>query len=88
MQQPYSYQESQQPERSARQEFHRSNIAMGVAHVVKMAGTLSPLLILEFVKDPTRAHRWIRIAAVATAGLTEMCWATRARRSNPEERRR
>lgn len=87
MQRQYQPPESQQPERS-RQEFHHSNVAMGVAHVVKMAGTLSPLLILEFVKDPTRAHRWIRIAAVATAGLTEMCWATRARRSNPEERHR
>jgi hypothetical protein len=88
MQPQYRNQDSQQPARSERQQYHHSNVAMGVAHVVKMAGALSPLLILEFVKDPTRAHRWIRIAAVATAGLTEMCWATRVRRSNPEERHR
>lgn len=43
-----------------RQEYHHSNVMMGVSHFLKLAGSLSPLLILEFVKEPTRPHRWIR----------------------------
>jgi hypothetical protein len=42
-----------------------------VTHIVKMAGILSPLLILELVKEPAKASRWIRIASVATVGVTE-----------------
>jgi hypothetical protein len=56
--------------------------------VVKMAGILSPLLILELVKEPVKASRWIRIASVATAGITETLWQTKARRSSPDERHR
>jgi hypothetical protein len=47
-----------------RQEYHNSSVAIGVvSHALKLAGSLSPLLILEFVKEPTKAHRWIRIAS-------------------------
>jgi hypothetical protein len=85
MQQPYQHHEATSPA-PYRQEFHNSSCAMGVVtHIVKMAGILSPLLILELVKDPAKASRWIRIASVATAGVTETLWATRARRSAPAE---
>ena len=64
------------------QEFHHSNVAVGVSHALKLAGSLSPLLILEFVKEPTRAHRWIRIASIATTGLNETLWAMRVQSRN------
>jgi hypothetical protein len=78
------YRDGQRP----RQEYHHSNVMMGVSHFLKLAGSLSPLLILEFVKEPTRAHRWIRIASIATAGLNETLWACRVGKSGPEERHR
>lgn len=78
------YRDAQRP----RQEYHRSNVAIGVSHALKMAGALSPLIILEFVKEPTRAHRFIRIASIATAGLNETLWACRVGRSREQEHRR
>jgi hypothetical protein len=60
------------PAHYERQDFHHPSCAMGVVtHIVKMAGILSPLLILELVKEPAKASRWIRIASVATVGVTE-----------------
>jgi hypothetical protein len=88
MQQQYQPHEATNPARSERQEYHHSNVMMGVSHFLKLAGSLSPLLILEFVKEPTRAHRWIRIASIATTGLNETLWSCRVGRSNPEERHR
>jgi hypothetical protein len=61
---------------------------MGATHLSKMAGSLSPLLILEFVKEPTKAHRWIRIASIAPAGLNETLWSMRVSKSRGEEQRR
>jgi len=82
-------QENQQPEQPERQEFRNSHVALGVAtHLIRTAGALSPFLILEFVKEPTRAHRWIKIASIATAGLNETLWATRVHRSSQENRHR
>jgi len=45
-----------------------------VGHWVRLAGILSPLIIGEFIKDPTKKWRAIRIATVATALLTEGMW--------------
>ena len=73
---------------SERQEYHPSNVMMGVSHFLKLAGSLSPLLILKFVTEPTRAHRWIRIAAITTTGLNETLWACRVGKSREEERHR
>jgi hypothetical protein len=70
-----------------RQGFHNSTVAVG-AHILKLAGALSPLLILEFVKEPTKATRWIRIASITTAGLNETLWAMRVQRRNEEQRYR
>jgi hypothetical protein len=76
------YRDAQRP----RQEYHHSNVMVGVSHFLKLAGALSPLLILEFVKEPAKANRWIRIASITTAGLGETLWACRVGRSSPEER--
>ena len=88
MQQQYQRQESPQPARSDRQEFHHSNVTVGISHMLKLAGALSPLVILEFVKEPTKAHRWIRISSIVAAGLNETLWAMRVNRSREEQRRR
>jgi hypothetical protein len=88
MQAQSQHPENQQPEHSERQPYHRSTVMMGVSHFLKLAGALSPLLILEFVKEPTRAHRWIRIASITTAGLNETLWSCRVGRSREEEQRR
>jgi hypothetical protein len=71
-----------------RQEFHNPRIALGASHVLKLAGALSPLLILEFVKEPTKAHRWIRIASITAAGINETLWAMRVQRRSEEQRHR
>ena len=71
-----------------RQEFRHSNVGLGVSHLLKLAGALSPLLILEFVKEPTKAHRWIRIASIGAAGLNETLWAMRVQRRSEEHRHR
>ena len=85
----HAYQtQDQTRDRPERQEFHHSNVAIGVSHALKLVGSLSPLLILEFVKEPTKAHRWIRIAAVTTTGLNETLWACRVNRSRDQERHR
>ncbi len=88
MQQQSQHHEAMNPAHYERQEYHHSNVMMGVSHFLKLAGSLSPLLILEFVKEPTRAHRWIRIASIATAGLNETLWSCRVGRSREEERHR
>jgi len=65
--------------------FHRPTTALGAAgHVVKDLGILSPLLIHEMIKDPEQRWRWIRISAVATALLSEVCWANRIRRERQD----
>lgn len=88
MQQQYQHHEATNPAHYERQGYQHSNVMMGVSHFLKLAGSLSPLLILEFVKEPTKAHRWIRIASIATAGLNETLWSCRVGRSCPENRYR
>ena len=51
-----------------------------VAHWLKTAGILSPLLIHEFVKDPEQRWRYTRIALVATAALAQGFYAQRIHR--------
>jgi hypothetical protein len=50
-------------------------------------GTLS-LLILEFVKEANKEHRWIRIASITAAGLNETLWALPVQRRSEEQRHR
>jgi hypothetical protein len=85
----HQIEKSEEPYRERpRQEFHSPSIALGVSHVLKLAGALSPLLILEFVKEPTKAHRWIRIASITAAGVNETLWAMRVQRRSKEQRHR
>ncbi|HEX3747688.1 MAG TPA: hypothetical protein VHW09_27320 [Bryobacteraceae bacterium] len=56
-----------------------------------MAGILSPLIIGEIVQDSQKRWRWIRIASVATALVSEGFHTQRLmqeRRERAEERER
>ena len=71
--------------RYARQPFHHPRTSLGATgHWIRMAGILSPLLIGEFVKDPDRRWRWIRIASVATAAVSEALWTHRIHKDREE----
>jgi aminoglycoside/choline kinase family phosphotransferase len=81
--------QSQSPATSAdmprdRQAFHRAHTTLGVGHWLKTIGILSPLIIGEFVKDPERRWRYARIAAVATAALSEGLYTHRIERERQE----
>ena len=55
-----------------RQAYRQSSVAFGVStHLIRLAGALSPLLILEFVKEPSKAMRWTRVASITAAALNE-----------------
>jgi hypothetical protein len=57
-------------------------------HLLWLAGALSPLAILEFVKEPTKATRWIRIASITAAGVNETLWAAREAQRREEHMQR
>jgi hypothetical protein len=67
----------QRPQENHRQGFSRSHVSMGAWHWIKTAGILAPLVIGEFVKDPDRRWRYIRMASVATALVSEAMWSNR-----------
>ena len=78
-------------DRPERQAFHRSHTSLGAAgHWIRTAGILAPLIIGEFVKDHEQRWRWIRIASVATALVSEGLYAQRVQqeRKRCEERQR
>ena len=73
-----------------RKPFHRPHTALGATgHWIREAGILAPLVIGEFVKDPDKRWRYIRMASVATALLSEALWTTKVhheRREREEQR--
>jgi hypothetical protein len=78
------------PERQAFQHAHTHIGAGSGGHWLKMAGVLSPLVIGELVKDPEKRWRYIRLAAVATALVSEGLYAHRIQqeRQRCEQRQR
>jgi hypothetical protein len=59
-------------EMPARQSFRHARTSLGAAgHWIRTAGILAPLVIGEMIKDPDQRWRWIRIASVATALVSE-----------------
>src|ERR1022692_5344164 len=75
------------PQMPGRQGFHHAQTSVGAGsagHWIKMAGILSPLIIGELVKDADKRWRWIRIASVSTALLTEGMYAHRVQREREE----
>jgi len=72
-----------------RQPYYKPHTSLGATgHWVKTAGLLAPLVIGEFVKDPDQRWRFIRIAAVATALVSEAMWTHRITKEREEARER
>jgi hypothetical protein len=61
-----------------RQAYHKPHTAIGATgHWIREAGILAPLIIGEFVKDESQKWRYIRIASIATALLSEGMWTAK-----------
>ena len=72
-----------------RQAYHKPHSSLGAAgHWIREAGILAPLIISEFVKDPGKQWRYIRIASVATALLSEGMWTAKVHREREAARER
>ena len=66
---------------------HRRQAVEGeIGHWVRTAGILAPLIIGEFVKDPDRKWRFIRITSVAAAILSEGLHSHKAYREREHDR--
>jgi hypothetical protein len=53
-------------------------------HWIRMAGIMAPLLIGELVKDPDKRWRWVRLASVATALVSEGLYTQRIQRERKQ----
>ena len=92
----YAKQDTESPQNSGhhrpeRQAFHKPRSSLGATgHWIKTAGILAPLVIGEFVKDSEQRWRYIRIASVATALISEGLWTHKVRkeRQDAQERER
>ncbi|MGA3091782.1 MAG: hypothetical protein ABSD75_24505 [Terriglobales bacterium] len=72
-----------------RQPYYKPHTSLGATgHWVRTAGLLAPLVIGEFVKDPDQRWRFIRLAAVATALVSEGMYTHRIRKEREEARER
>jgi hypothetical protein len=75
----------QRTEHRTRQAFHHPRTSLGAAgHWVREAGILAPLVIGEFVKDADKRWRYVRMASVATALISEALWTSRIHRERQE----
>ena len=67
--------------------FHRPHTSLGAtAHFVRTAGLLAPLIIGELVEDTQKRWRYIRIASIATALISEGMWTNKIKRERQEAR--
>lgn len=76
------------PDRLAFRSAHASIGAGPAGHWIKMAGILSPLIIGELVKDADKTWRYIRLASVATALVSEGLYAHRVSQRRQEQQER
>lgn len=61
-----------------RQAYHKPHTSLGATgHWIREAGILAPLVISEFVKDPETKWRYVRMASIATALLSEGLWTAK-----------
>jgi hypothetical protein len=77
-----------EPQAASRgQSFHKPHSSLGATgHWIKTAGILAPLVIGEFVKDHEQRWRYIRIASVATALVSEGLYTNRMHREREQAR--
>ncbi len=68
---PHPHPKWQHKEQHRRAQHKPSSATDEIGHWIRTGGILAPLLIGEFVKDPDRKWRFIRITSVAAAILSE-----------------
>jgi hypothetical protein len=74
---------------TSHQAYHKPHTSLGATgHWVKTAGILAPLVIGEFVADSEKRWRYIRIASVATALISEGLWTHKIHNERKEARER
>lgn len=78
-----NYEPARSQERS-----HDSVTFAVITHAIRMAVSLSPLVILELVPDQMRARRFIQGAAILGTGINETLWAAKVARSKEVQRHR
>jgi hypothetical protein len=72
---------------ASRQPYHNPHTSLGATgHWIKTAGILAPLVIGEFIKDPEQKWRYVRIASVATALVSEAMWTHKIRKEREAAR--
>ena len=77
------------PSHHGKQGFHRAHTSLGATgHWIREAGILAPLVISEFVKDNDKRWRYIRMASVAIALLSEGLYTHRVHQQREEARAR
>ena len=72
-----------------RQPYHNPHTSIGATgHWIRTAGMLAPLLIGELIEDPNKKWRWIRIASVTTALLSEAMYTHKIKQEREERAER
>jgi hypothetical protein len=89
--QPYQHEERDRDRHYPRPAHHHYRSPVG--HWTRTLGALAPLVITELVPEPRKQIRFIRIASVALAAISEMTYAyqlnkERAEREEEREHRR
>jgi len=82
---------AEQPKWQQKEQHRRSHhparaVEGEIGHWVRTAGILAPLIIGEFVKDPDRKWRFIRITSVAAAILSEGLHSHKSYRDRERDR--
>jgi len=57
----------------------------GTRHWLRLLGALAPLIIGELVHEPEKRWRYIRIASVAMAVISEATWAQKIKKERLRE---
>jgi hypothetical protein len=72
-----------------RQPYYKPHTSIGAtSHWIRTAGLLAPLIIGELVEDPNKRWRWIRIASVATALVSEAMYTHKIKQEREERAER
>jgi hypothetical protein len=88
MQQQYQQPETDQAKERFERRPHDSVAFAVITHAIRMAVSLSPLVILELVPEPMRARRFIQGAVILGTGINETLWAAKVAKSKEQERHR
>jgi hypothetical protein len=73
--------------RQGQQSFHRPHSSLGATgHWLSMLTMLAPLIIPEFIENPSRQWRWVRISSIATAMMTEGLYTARIHKERERDR--